>query len=37
MMSLKDIDVMQKKNPSDVVQWNEYEALRDHVQFSDKF
>jgi hypothetical protein len=31
-MSLKDIDVMQKKNPTDVVHWNEYESLRDHLQ-----
>jgi hypothetical protein len=31
-MSLKNIDVMQKKNPTDVIHWNEYEALRDHLQ-----
>jgi hypothetical protein len=31
-MSLKDIDVVQKKNPTDVVHWNEYEALCDHLQ-----
>jgi hypothetical protein len=31
-MSLKDIDVMPKKNPTDVVHWNEYEALHDHLQ-----
>jgi hypothetical protein len=31
-MSLKEIDVMQKKNPTNVVHWNEYGALRDHLQ-----
>jgi hypothetical protein len=31
-MSSKEIDVMQKKNPIDVVHWNEYEARRDHQQ-----
>jgi hypothetical protein len=31
-MSSKEIDVTQKKNPTDVVHWNEYEALRDHLQ-----
>jgi hypothetical protein len=30
-MSSKEIDVMQKKNPTDVVHWNEYKALRDHL------
>jgi hypothetical protein len=31
-MSSKEINVTQKKNPIDVVHWNEYEALRDHLQ-----
>ncbi len=31
-MSSKEIDVTQKRNPTDVVHWNEYEALRDHLQ-----
>jgi hypothetical protein len=28
----KGIDVTQEKNPTDVVHWNEYEALCDHLQ-----
>jgi hypothetical protein len=31
-MSSKEINVTQRKNPTDVVHWNEYEALRDHLQ-----
>jgi hypothetical protein len=32
--SLKDIIVMQKKNPTDVVHWNEYEAFE--IIFSER-
>jgi hypothetical protein len=31
-MSSKEIDVTQKKNPTDVAHWNEYEALHDHLE-----
>ena len=31
-MSLDDVDVQQKKDPTKVVHWNEYEALRDSLR-----
>ena len=31
-MSLQDVDVQAKKDPTAVVHWNEYEALRDTLQ-----
>ena len=32
MASASDASVQQKKNPDEVVKWNEYEALRDHLK-----
>jgi len=32
MSSSDNFDVQQKKDPTTVVTWNEYEALRDHLQ-----
>ena len=31
-MSFEDVDVQAKKDPTAVVHWNEYEALRDTLQ-----
>ena len=31
-MSFEDVDVQAKKDPTTVVHWNEYEALRDTLQ-----
>ena len=30
-MSFESVDVQQKKDPTELVHWNEYEALRDHM------